>query len=49
LQNKQTKLETEKQKLQIEAARVQTLAQAKTSGNSAGLVKTTTVSFATAK
>lgn len=49
LQNKQTKLETEKQKLQIEAARVQTLAQAKTSGDSAGLVRTTTVSFATAK
>jgi len=49
LQNKQTKLETDKQKLQIEAARVQTLAQAKSSGEAAGLIKTTTVSFATAK
>ena len=48
LQSKQSTLETEKQKLQIEAARVQSLAQAKANATSAGLVKTDTVSFATA-
>ncbi|MEI8072891.1 MAG: hypothetical protein WCH00_02245 [Candidatus Saccharibacteria bacterium] len=48
LQNTQANLTTEKQKLQIEAARVQSLAQAKANATSAGLIKTDTVSYATA-
>ncbi len=45
LQNTQSKLETEKQNLQIEAARAQSIAESKSKAASAGLVKTDTVSF----
>ncbi|MBA3678857.1 hypothetical protein H0W80_01510 [Candidatus Saccharibacteria bacterium] len=48
LQAKQNTLETSKQKLQIEAARVQSLASAKANASKDGLVKTDAVSFATA-
>lgn len=43
---KQIQLETEKQKLQIEAARLQSLEQLKASAQANGLVKTDIVSFA---
>ena len=45
LQNTQSKLETEKQNLQIEAARAQSIAENKSRATTAGLVKTDTVSF----
>ncbi len=49
LQNTQTKLETEKQNLQIEAARAQSIAENKSRAATAGLVKTDTVSFVQAR
>lgn len=48
LKNTQANLETEKQKLEIEAARAQSLAEAKATASNSGLVKTTSVSFAQA-
>lgn len=48
LQAKQGTLELEKQKLQIEAARAQSLASTKATAVGDGMVKTDTVSFATA-
>lgn len=45
LKNTQANLETQKQKLQIEAARAQSLAATKATASNNGLVKTDTVSF----
>ncbi len=49
LKNTQANLETQKQKLQIEAARAQSLAETKAKAANNGLVKTDTVSFAQAQ
>ncbi len=46
LQSSQNKLETQKQKLQIEAARAQSLAESKANATANGMIKTDTVSFA---
>ena len=48
LKSTQAGLETQKQKLQIEAARAQSLAETKANATAGGMVKTDTVSFATA-
>ncbi len=47
LSAKQTDLENQKQKLEIEAARLQSLSEVRASANAAGMVKTDSVSFAT--
>jgi len=47
LSAKQTDLESQKQKLEIEAARLQSLSEVRASANAAGMVKTDSVSFAT--
>jgi len=45
LENSHSQLQTQKQQLQIEAARAQSLAETKARATTAGLVKTDTVSF----
>lgn len=46
LQSTQHNLETQKQKLQIEAARAQSLAETRANAQATGMIKTESVSFA---